>query len=108
SDRPGRSSRAGNSSKRGWRPALPPAESSSGVCFYPIPTHSRHRLMPLCRTVSASPRHRPSTIISSAAVKQQTVVFLISAHGCHGGGSVRIAAGLELRILAHLHKGGGG
>ena len=105
---PGRSFHAGSSSKRGWRPARPPAGSSSDACFQPMPTHSKHRLTPLCRTMSASPRHRPSPIISRAAARQQIVIFLISAHSRHSGAALCRRPRLERGVPAHLHKGGRG
>ena len=67
-----------NSGRKDWWPALLPAGSSSDVCSYPMPTHSMHRLIPLERTVSPSPRHRPIKIISRATANIQIVFLRIS------------------------------
>ena len=78
------------------------------LVFSQCPHTAKHRLTPLCRTMSASPRHSPSPIISRAAARQQNVIFLISAHSRHSGAALCRRPRLERGVPAHLHKGGRG
>lgn len=65
-----------NSEETDWKRGLPPVELSICVDSYPMPTHSKHRLIPLLKTVAASPRNTPIPIITIESMKRHTVDFL--------------------------------